>query len=85
MIPLEIRLVSFTYSIIDYKKEYNEEVDNLAKEEIEKINIKNSLWPGDRVLRQSLDKEGNEYDTIWVYLGRNYFKQISKTLDNRTC
>lgn len=40
---------------------------------------------GDKVNKLVWDENRNEYDTIWVHLGRDYFKQISKVLDNRNC
>jgi hypothetical protein len=118
-IPLDIKLISKIYPIINYKKKYGEDcgTENLAKGEIEKFNFAKGMkydvpiiipprhWYdentgkahyleggeiprrkiGDEVTRLIWDEKRNEYDTIWVHLGRDYFKQISKVLDNRTC
>lgn len=40
---------------------------------------------GDTVNKITHDENGDEYSTIWVHLGRDYFKQISKVKDTRFC
>lgn len=87
-IPLDIKLLSVVYPIIDYKKKYGEEVENLAKGEIEKINFTKGLKGMMKIgeyANKHVTENGDEYSTGWVHLGRDYFKQISKVLDNRTC
>jgi hypothetical protein len=118
-IPLDIKIKSKLFPIIDYQKEYGKDdpTINLAKEEIEKINFAEGMkydvpiiippvhwydentgkahsleggelkrrFIGERVNRLTWDENRIEYDTIWVHLGRDYFKQISKVYDPRNC
>jgi hypothetical protein len=83
-IPQDIRKTAKKFSIVDYKKKYGEDIDNLAKGEIEKINFTTGLKDMMKIGEPALKIIG-DYSTIWVHLGKDYFKQISKVLDNRTC
>lgn len=81
-IPLHILFISLFFPTIDYKKKYgkDEPTVNEAKGEIEKINL-NSKYPkeiGDKVERPMWENRV-DYDTTWIHLGQNYFKQISRT------
>jgi len=90
-IPRDIKRMSKKYPIINYKKEYGEEdtTENIAKGEIERFNFtiggKNLMELGQKANKITWDEKGNEYSTIWVHLGKDYFKQISKVYDPRTC
>ncbi len=88
-ILLQIKLNSLCYPIIDYQKKYGKDdpTINLAKGEIEKFNFaggNSRLHVGGRVNKITWEGE-LEYGTIWVQLGGDYFKQISKVEDSRTC
>jgi len=88
-IPLQIKLNSLCYPIIDYQKKYgkNDQTINLAKGEIERFNFAGGdsrLRVGERASK-IIWEGGLEYGTIWVQLGGDYFKQISKVEDSRTC
>ena len=90
-IPLDIKIKSKLFPIIDYKKKYGEDcgTENLAKGEIEKFNfakgMKDNLKVGATAIKITYDEEGKEYSTFWTHLGRDYFKQISKVYDPRNC
>lgn len=76
MVPIDILLKSKFYSLVDYKKEYDDDtVLNISKGEIDKPNqsrFPDDIWIGKRFVGS------NEIgDWIKVYLGRGYFKCIS--------
>lgn len=85
-IPKDIIKVAKKFSIINYQEKYGEDcgTENLAKGEIEKINFTTGLKDMMKIGAPALKIIG-DYSTIWVHLGRDYFKQISKTYDDRTC
>jgi hypothetical protein len=88
-VPLKFKSISLLFRIIDYQKKYGKDDStiNKAKGEIEKINILKNRFDqkiGDIYLRLMWDEKNVEYSTAWVYLGINYYKQISRTL-SRNC
>jgi len=88
-IPLNIRLKGMSYPIIDYQKKYGRDdpTINLADGRIEKFNFaggESRLRIGERAIKIIFEKD-MEYGTIWVQLGEDYFKQISKVYDDRKC
>jgi hypothetical protein len=88
-IPLPILFMSLFFPNINYQRKYGEQEQtiNLSKGEIEKFNLTKSMFDreiGDRVERLTWGEKMIEYDTTWVHLGYNYFKQISK-IEARSC
>jgi hypothetical protein len=89
-IPLDILAISKLFPVINYQKRYGIdcETNNIAKGEIEKLNypegLRNQLKVGEKVIRLTWDEKRIEYDTTWIHLGKDYFKQISKTY-SRNC
>jgi hypothetical protein len=61
---------------------FTDDEPNLAKGEIEKFSYVESQKlthkVGDRVNRTMWDDKKNEFGTIWVCLGNDYFKQIGR-------
>ena len=82
-IPLDISIKALFYPISDYKKlGYSGAAINVSKGEIRKTDNKPENWPDDvfigkRFAHSSWD--GEDCHVIEVYLGRGYFKIISKT------
>lgn len=88
-VPLNIKLKGIFYHIIDYKKKYgrDDSTINLADGRIEKFNFaggESRLGIGEEAIKMVFEN-GMEYSTIWVHLGESYFKQISKTYEDRKC
>ena len=81
MAPVDIFLKSLLYPVVDYALKYpGTDTVNYAKGEIEKLNLANTpedIYIGRRYLGDGRDEMG-EYDTIYVYIGRGWFKLISK-------
>lgn len=80
-VPLHIYTIAKAFPIVDYKKKYGEDINNLANGEITQFNtseVMNEI--GKQVVGSEYDSEGNEYNCIWKCLGNNWFKLISKTL-----
>jgi hypothetical protein len=89
-IPRDIKKISLSHPIVDYKKEYEDDsVINEAKGEIEKFNFvegqKESIPIGNKAIGIIFGENGTEYNASWVHLGRDYFKLISKVESTRTC
>jgi len=81
-VPLDIMLKALFYPVVNYKKEYDcDKTINLANGEITKPNedperYPDDVWIGSRFLGSYWNNE--ECDTIQVYLGKGYFKLISR-------
>lgn len=69
---------SLAYPILSYP-----DCDNLAKGEITKFNFVESCKNQTEIGKRIVGSE-NGFDCIWVHLGFDYFKLISKTPE-RTC
>jgi hypothetical protein len=87
MIPIDIQLKALLYPITDYKKKYDcSTTINVSKGEIDKPNM--SRFPEDTFIGRTF--LGSDYvdgvevsDYIKVYLGKGYFKCISRVMTDR--
>lgn len=79
MIPLDIRLKALLYPVTDYEKKYGDKnTVNEAKGEIVMGNMSPERWPSDHFIGKTFTGIWDKYDWIQIYLGKGYFKVISK-------
>lgn len=78
-IPLIKILIGLWYPVVNYQAKYEDSTTiNLAKGEIEKFNFHES-FQNQTPIGKRVSRSMGKYDTIWVSLGDDYFKLISKT------
>lgn len=78
MIPLDIRAKALFYPVVDYIKEYGEDAGNVSTGEIIKSPNQPDRYPENIWIGRRFVGSRDGYDFIDVYLGKGYFKNISK-------